>query len=198
MKNGSSATAISLALTLSVGGWAWGGIEGSKHDFSDKPWAKGETCGACHTPHQSDPPKAAPIWNPTVDLSWRFGTTALTTSNQRTVPGRGTQMCIRCHDGTVASSTIANVKRDRFVNSFNSGRFSSAHNGTDHPVGIAYPQLDKQYQPAATVVAQGTVVLPSGRVECVSCHDPHNGAGEAKMLVTSNARSALCLTCHNK
>ena len=120
------------------------------------------------------------------------------TSRARTNVGRGTQMCIRCHDGTVAASTIANVKRDRFVNSHNPGRFSSAHDGTDHPVGIAYPQLDKEYRPLASVVAQGAVALPSGRVECVSCHDPHNAAGEASMLVTSNARSALCLTCHDK
>ena len=46
--------------------------------------------------------------------------------------------------------------------------------------------------------ATGTVTLPGGRVECISCHDPHNAAGEANMLVTSNARSALCLTCHDK
>ena len=37
----------SLVLTLAlIGRWAWGGIEGSKHDFSDKDWSGGDTCSA--------------------------------------------------------------------------------------------------------------------------------------------------------
>ncbi|MBN4058944.1 cytochrome c3 family protein [bacterium AH-315-J04] len=40
--------------------------------------------------------------------------------------------------------------------------------------------------------------MPNGRVECTSCHDPHNQSGAPYMLVKSNARSALCLTCHKK
>lgn len=199
MKNGSCTSAVAIALTLGVGGWAWGGIEGSKHDFSGRPWANGETCGVCHTPHQSLPPKAAPLWNTKADLSRRFGTTALaSTSKARPSPGGGTQLCLRCHDGTVVAPSIANVKRDRFVNKHNPGIFRSAHGGTDHPVGIAYPQVNKKFRPMTSVVALGAVVLPKGRVECISCHDPHNTSGVAKMLVTSNARSALCLTCHDK
>jgi predicted CXXCH cytochrome family protein len=42
------------------------------------------------------------------------------------------------------------------------------------------------------------VRLPDGRVECVSCHDPHNQSGTQAMLAVSNRRSALCLTCHVK
>lgn len=43
------------------------------------------------------------------------------------------------------------------------------------------------------------------QVECASCHDPHNflptggvGGGSNLFLRTSNARSAVCLACHNK
>ncbi|MDH5534775.1 MAG: cytochrome c3 family protein [Betaproteobacteria bacterium] len=38
--------------------------------------------------------------------------------------------------------------------------------------------------------------LPS--VECASCHEPHNGTGNATFLRVSNAASALCTTCHSK
>jgi predicted CXXCH cytochrome family protein len=107
-------------------------------------------------------------------------------------------MCLRCHDGTVAKETIAGVSRARFINKQNPGLFDAVHGGTDHPVGIEYPLFKKGYRPVTSVVAKGTVVLPQGRVECISCHDPHNTAGAAHMLVTANTRSALCLTCHKK
>lgn len=41
----------------------------------------------------------------------------------------------------------------------------------------------------------GTDLIP--RVECASCHDPHNTAN-GTFLRRSNASSALCLTCHVK
>ena len=94
-------TTVALSASIILAGlWglAWGGLEGSKHDFSKKPWAAGETCGACHTPHRDQPPKAAPLWDPAADLNRTFGRTATRTSP----PASGTLMCLRCHDGTVA------------------------------------------------------------------------------------------------
>jgi predicted CXXCH cytochrome family protein len=195
MMKTSAAVALSGIMAFAaIGGLAWGGLEGSKHDFSKKPWAAGETCGACHTPHRDQPPKAAPLWDPTADLARTFGRTA----TRALAPGSGTLMCLRCHDGTVATETIAGVSRARFVNKQNPGLFDAVHGGTDHPVGIEYPLFKKGFRPVTSVVAKGTVVLPQGRVECISCHDPHNTAGAAHMLVTANTRSALCLTCHKK
>ena len=195
MKASAAVVALGVIVTLAAaGGLAWGGLEGSKHDFSKKSWSAGDTCGVCHTPHRDQPPKAAPLWDPAADLTRTFGratTRALT-------PGSGTLMCLRCHDGTVAKETIAGVSRARFINQQNPGLFDAAHGGTDHPVGIEYPLFKKGYRPVTSVVAKGTVVLPQGRVECISCHDPHNTAGAAHMLVTANTRSALCLTCHKK
>ncbi len=107
-------------------------------------------------------------------------------------------MCLRCHDGTIATETITAVKGDRFTNKQNPGLFGAGHGRSDHPVGVDYPQFDKGYRPITSVLASSTVMLPDARVECISCHDPHNQSGEEHMLVTSNARSALCLTCHKK
>jgi predicted CXXCH cytochrome family protein len=175
--------------------WVIAGIEGSKHDFSKTPWAAGETCGVCHTPHRDEPPKAAPLWDANADLTRRFGPAA---NGRRKVSCNGTIQCLRCHDGTVAKETIGGFSRARYVNIQNPGMFSAAHGGTDHPVGIPYPLINKGYHPVTSVMAKGTVVLANGRVECISCHDPHNASGAPHLLVATNTRSSLCLTCHRK
>ncbi len=186
---------VAIALFVS-GGWALGDIEGSKHDFSNQAWSTEDMCGACHAPHRDKLPATAPLWDAKADLSRRFGTSI---SQVKTLtPGTGTLMCIRCHDGTIAKDAVGAVKRDRFANRQHPGIFSSAHGTTDHPVGVDYPDFDKGFRPLTTVVAKGTVVLPNAKVECLSCHDPHDTSGVKYMLVTSNARSALCLTCHKK
>ncbi|MEK7731774.1 MAG: hypothetical protein AAB363_07940, partial [Planctomycetota bacterium] len=150
MMKTSAAVALSGIIAFAaVGGLAWGGIEGSKHDFSKKPWSAGETCGACHTPHRDQPPKAAPLWDPAADLNRTFGRSA----PRNFTPGSGTLMCLRCHDGTVAKETIAGVLRARFVNKQNPGLFDAVHGGTDHPVGIEYPLFKKGYRPVTSVVA---------------------------------------------
>ncbi len=188
------ATGLSAVTAFAVfGGWAWAGLEGSKHDFRKQAWSGGETCGVCHTPHRSDPPKAAPLWDPRADLNRRLGS-----APARRGPGNGTLSCFRCHDGTVADSIVPGAPRRRFANAQHPGLFTAAHGRSDHPVGVEYPLRPRDYRPATTVLADGTVTLPAGRVECMSCHDPHASAGIDKMLVMSNARSALCLTCHKK
>ena len=144
--------------------------------------------------HRTEPPKAAPLWEPTADLTRRFGTD----DDDESVPGLGTSMCIRCHDGTIASAVFTGVKADRFRHKQNPSLFEAAHGTRDHPVGVLFPQFDRGFHATTSVVASGTVALPNGRVECTSCHDPHNETGEAHMLVMPNVRSALCLTCHKK
>ncbi len=71
-KSGMVGACLIFALTI-VGGFSLGGVEGSKHDFSNKAWSTDDTCGACHSPHRAQPPKAAPLWDPDADLT-RFGT----------------------------------------------------------------------------------------------------------------------------
>lgn len=194
MKTKTAFKRLTLGVSITLAGIAVAGIEGSKHDFSNKDWSGGDSCTACHAPHRESAPKVAPLWDPKADLSRRF------TSGKadRSLPQAGTLVCLRCHDGTVARDTISNVREERFVNRQNPGVFGTGHGPTDHPVGVEYPKIDKDYRPASSVEAGGVVRLPENRVECVSCHDPHNQSGEKYMLVTSNARSALCLSCHKK
>lgn len=180
--------AIWAALPL-IPGLALAGIEGSKHDLSNESWSGGNKCGVCHTPHQSQPPKAAPLWNKDADLSRRFGTPL----GEAEIAGSGTRSCLVCHDGTVAPATLSDAASDR-----GSRIMGTGHGTSNHPVGVAFPRVDRGFRDMNLVLASQTVKLPRERVECVSCHDPHNQSDQNHMLVTSNSRSALCLTCHQK
>ena len=87
-----------------------------------------------------------------------------------------------------------------------------------HPVSIVYDATADGTK-AGSLKALNTVLvgwqgatdisslLRNDRVECGSCHDPHNGtagmdaalrATEVNFLRHSNAGSALCIGCHNK
>lgn len=168
------------------------GFQGSKHDFRKAEWAKADPCAVCHTPVNEKPPAMPPLWDPKADLNRTFGTPLARSARA----GSGTAVCIRCHDGTVARNMIG--RKDPFISLEHPGRFEAGHGRKDHPVGVDYPTVDRRYRPANAVTASGAVTLPGDKVECMSCHDPHDFSGEKHMLVMSNARSALCLTCHKK
>jgi len=208
---------LGLALLL-IAGFASAGIEGSKHDFSNAAWSKGDSCGACHTPHTTSPPKNPPLWDPQADLNRTFGTTepqrprvdrgdqnpknpaggVWTLAGRRYDPGLATLMCLRCHDGALARDFVPSVSPAQPVNTFHPGTRSAGHGRSDHPVGVAYPAVNRGYRPMNEVLSVGTIRLPGGYVECLSCHDPHNEAGAPHMLVMPNTGSALCLSCHRK
>ena len=89
-----------------------------------------------------------------------------------------------------------------------------------HPVGNKYPALgtvNSGFNTATSAsgyggVTQWTVGSGSGAlsleigatanvgntVGCTTCHNPHDDTTAPPFLVTSNAKSALCLTCHIK
>lgn len=169
------------------------GIKGSKHDFSHQEWSGGDACRACHGV-ETEPPTTAPRWDPNADLNRTFGTPLA----QSKETGLGTTICLRCHDGTIARDTVSAATKERFASKEHPGLFGTGHGSSDHPVGVDYPAFDEHFHPAAMVIAQGAVTLPGGKVECVSCHDPHAMSGQPYLLVKSNAGSALCLTCHDK
>jgi predicted CXXCH cytochrome family protein len=65
-----------------------------------------------------------------------------------------------------------------------------------HPVGVLYPMADANFAPDAVVLGAG-LVLPGGRLECVTCHDVHDAVTPGRIRI-ENTGSRLCLTCHRK
>lgn len=173
------------------------GLKGSKHDFTDEAWTGGDLCVACHAQAPEQLPEA-PLWGPSQSFNEAFGEAINAPPGERPrLPGAGSMICMRCHDGALASDMFGGLSAPAAVNHRHPAVMTAGH-ATNHPVGVAYPQHDRGFHPMHAVVSEGMVRLPDGRVECISCHDPHNQAGARFMLTKSNARSALCLTCHNK
>ncbi len=70
----------------------------------------------------------------------------------------------------------------------------------DHPVSLTYPtsSVDPAFNtPPDPTEGWSDVPLFAGRVECPTCHDPHD-PDRAPFLRVDNSGSALCLTCHVK
>ena len=69
----------------------------------------------------------------------------------------------------------------------------------DHPVSISYPSpsQDPDFNtPPDPIKGWPDLPLFNGKVECSTCHDPHNG--EPQFLRKTNNNSLLCRTCHKK
>jgi len=104
--------------------------------------------------------------------------------------------CMECHDGSLAPSDDVAVGGWQGAASGSSVP-GPAGLGLSHPVGADYARLainHRGLQPVA-VLASGAVRLVEGRVGCTSCHSPFST--HAKLLVMTNTRSQLCLTCHH-
>ena len=66
---------------------------------------------------------------------------------------------------------------------------SSGPKEGNHPVYV------KPHQKPAGLLEAGSKLAADGSVICESCHRPHGGEQE-RMLVKTNAKSALCYSCH--
>ena len=185
-------------------------IVGSKHDFSTATWnTSGEICKVCHTPHGAVVMPSAPLWNHTLSTATYtvYSSPTLNAGSPAGTlgqPSASSKLCLSCHDNTVAiggSTFISTVGTP--VGYANLGTDLS----NDHPVSFTYDAalvaLDPGLKPVTSPsgIGSGTIassMLFGGKMECASCHDVHNGAGIAHLLVKSNAASTLCLTCHAK
>jgi predicted CXXCH cytochrome family protein len=200
---------IAIGVILIVGSGLLMGqnISGSAHDFSGKTWNPGgEICEVCHTPHKADNTvSGAPLWNHEVTTAtftlYSSGTFDATAGQ----PDGASKLCLSCHDGTVAIDNFGGqTNGTKFIGG---GKNLGTDISDDHPVSITYDANlatadGGLYDPTTTNSGLGSTIdadmLISGELQCSSCHDVHNGSGVAKLLVKSNAASALCLTCHSK
>jgi predicted CXXCH cytochrome family protein len=190
--------------------------------IADKSTDEDQICIFCHTPHQANP--AAPLWNHTLATTASYGVYGSPTLQAADIAdiGGGTDvsnLCMSCHDGTVGVNDLVNPANDTGGNpTMGSGNELDATGkilGTratnlstdltnDHPVNFTYDAAlataDGELQTpdsASYVDAAHTVPLFGAKLQCASCHDPHDNTN-SPFLVKSNAGSGLCLTCHTK
>ncbi|MFA5865585.1 MAG: cytochrome c3 family protein [Phycisphaerae bacterium] len=149
-------------------------------------------CVACHHPHKAGGKSA--VWETQPSPECRLPLYA----TSRTQVGKSSLMCLGCHDGAIADEVP--VESGTMIVSQVGNSRPGLERGIgyplgSHPIGVRYQLHSDKYVARATVAAKG-FLLPENRVECISCHDPHGTTGIRHLLVKSNRRSALCLSCH--
>ena len=201
-------------------------IVASKHDLStgggitNKSSNESQVCIFCHTPHQKTI-IATPLWNKTLSAQATYGVYASGSLNATLAEVGGgssvSNLCLSCHDGTVAVNSLdnksgsANPLMGTGVELDATGKIGATREsmiGTsltnDHPINFTYDAalvtLDGGLatpNSASYVDAAHKVPLYGGKLQCATCHNPHNNVNSSFMRL-ANSGSALCLTCHSK
>jgi predicted CXXCH cytochrome family protein len=197
------------------------GVSGTKHDLTTPTTT--DPCIFCHT-WRNPAPGISPAWNRNISNLGAFIMYSSQTMKTSTgiQPGSYSLACLTCHDDAGASSAVNYTDTHKLRSDANSSTPSSpncskCHAGgsgpsglnphfiigpdlrDDHPISMSYPtNLPEFFNLPPDFSAGWTdVKLYSGKVECGSCHDPHD-ATRGMFLRKSNTGSALCTTCHRK
>ncbi len=164
------------------------------------------SCIYCHAPHSGL--DSGNLWNQKLTIQTYTSYTSSTYSqkgNNQPVAGTDTNLCLSCHDGTVAVgmtvvygkiATMGAMRPTDIVGTLQSS----------HPVSLVLPLKDASDLVASltssgkTADSTGAVKLINGNIECTSCHNPHVEAKDkvAKQFLAKDSSSgALCLACHD-
>ncbi len=136
-------------------------------------------------------------------------------------PSGASLACLSCHDGVSAINSVVNAPGSGGYNTSgsyigqadytpkdmpNSPEIAIGYGGdltNDHPVSITYVEGAASLKPKNTAITgwnRATTIndlLRNGKVQCVSCHDPHY-PNNGRYLRHTNTGSELCKTCHEK
>jgi predicted CXXCH cytochrome family protein len=181
-------------------------IISTKHNLSVsgpgtiKATSESEICIFCHAPHHSRTDH--PLWNradPTLTYTLYGSSTTKALIGQ---PDGSSILCLSCHDGTIALGSVLNrttpIQMSGGVTTMPAGVNNLTKDmSNDHPVSFVYDAAlaasNGQLKDPGSLT--GPVKLENGKLQCTSCHDPHENT-YTPFLVASNQASGLCLTCH--
>jgi len=186
-------------------------VSATKHNLSAsgpgtlKATTESQICLFCHVPHNASP--SGQLWNRGASAA---SYTPYTSSTRKSVAGQpngASLLCLSCHDGTIALGQLVNpataISMAGGATTIPAGKTNLGINlSDDHPVSFVYDAALRaargELADPATLVKPSKVRLDAGnRLQCTSCHDPHDSTNP-KFLVVANAASALCQTCHIK
>lgn len=182
-----------------------------------------ELCVFCHTPNTVKGGSGEiPAWNKRITLeSFKIYTSAEQLPSDGNLESSNPSLaCLSCHDGINAINVIANVpgmtsapslSRDtnpargaEVLQMLGSGPVTmKIRDDTNHPISVEYnmerANLRMINSPLFGWAGANSIssLLRNNRVECGSCHDPHE-ATNSTFLRVSNANAALCTGCHAK
>lgn len=165
-------------------GISFGGITGSVHDLKGKA-AFGnlqETCKVCHVPHKST---SSSYLAPSGKVY--AGGNITTYGGIIGQPTNSSAICLSCHDGVLAPSVGSN----------------STDYSHSHPFSVTYPTVQGYNTSVGGKITGSYGILPlegasKNRLECATCHNPHEKGTSGNFMRIENTNSNLCLTCHQK
>ncbi len=167
--------------------------------------ARPDFCAYCHAPHTG---MNTGLWNQKLTTQNYSVYASDTEKNRSTQPmlGDASNLCLSCHDGTVAvGATVAYGQVTTHGSMYSSDVFGS-NMQPSHPFSLMLPLKDNVDLVASlaskgkTADPTGAVKLINGNIECTSCHEPHvqdKDPVSLNFLVRNSANGAMCLACHD-
>jgi predicted CXXCH cytochrome family protein len=175
--------------------------------FGQSPITGGlTTCQYCHAPH-SGLHGVAPLWSQKLSTQTNYtlySSGSLVNLVQEPVLGSASNLCLSCHDGTVAPGQTTPSGSIRMSGSMFSQDIFGTDLSTTHPFNFKLPLSSNTPNVYPSLMSSGTtansaVKLINGNVQCTSCHEPHVQSIDPvanAFLVVDNSGSNLCLACH--
>jgi len=199
---------IAIAVLIAFAGVASAQVSGTKHDLRTLT-GQTEICVTCHAPHLPDAALTTPLWNHTLSTQTYQTYTSPTMDSTPGGLGSGTvsDLCLSCHDGTVATGSYYNGPTPTYTVGTWSVDATGVLTGTpdmctdlrnDHPVDMTYTAAHPDVV-SGDLEDPGTIALPlfDPTVQRATCHDAHDATNTPCLVVTNDA-SNLCLECHIK
>jgi hypothetical protein len=200
-------------------------ITNSAHDLrASLTGASFTSCNFCHVAHKPGATPAGPgplLWNHTQSSITTYGVYSSDTFNQlgtditdlgTTGGGSGTtasNLCLSCHDGTIAVDswyvpvTGANFQPLPGGTTFMPNDTTIKDLTKTHPVNFTYNAALATaagiLTPANTLSVDGAGEIPlfAGKMQCATCHDPHNGKSSIfEQNFPVQASGTFCTYCH--
>jgi len=169
--------------------------------------ARPGSCFYCHAPH-SGLASGRALWNQTQTKATYqlYNSTTYHQKGQQPVLGSDSNLCLSCHDGTVAVGNTIVSGQITMKGSMNSQDVLGTNLQSSHPFSLQLPIKDT-IDLVGSLAAQGktadptgAVKLINGNIECTSCHNAHVQAIDKvsqEFLVRDSSKAQMCLACHD-
>ena len=174
--------------------------------------ARPGSCSYCHAPH-SGLGSGRALWNQTLtkgvyNLYTSPTYVAKGEKGRQPAVGSDTNLCLSCHDGTVAVGNTIIAGQITMMGQMNPNDqflLNTPNLLASHPQDLVSivdtPDLfDQLAAKGKTNDPTGAVKLINGNIECTSCHNPHVQAKDLVaqfFLVKDSSQGAMCMACHD-